>query len=200
MSPTLLNYFSSIATLLASPGLPLPSTSLLCAIVHLLGALFKNMRLEWETQLLTCADEIWLLSTAEKQLLYCKQTQDERIRKKPLGSWSDIMLWQQLSVISAPCYNKQSCRSSLTNFRIHDQHGRTKGPLCSLAQHWHVHVLLYYFLVCCSIQTAIPLPCKLLCLNVLPSTLVNERFFFGEKGSSPVSFPWTGSNSLKSWY
>ena len=126
MSPTLLNHFSSTATLLASPGLPLPSTSLLCAIAHLLGALFKNMRLEWETQLLTCADEIWLLSTAEKRLLYCKQTQDERIRKKPLGSWSDIMLWQQPSVISAPCYNKQSCRSSLTNFRTHDQHERTK--------------------------------------------------------------------------
>lgn len=74
---------------------------------------------------------------------------------------------------------------------------KVEGPLCSLAYHWHAHVLLYYSPVCCSIQTAIQLRCKLLRLNVLPSTLVNERFFFfGEKGSSPVCFPWTGSNSL----
>ena len=52
------------------------------------------------------------------------------------------------------------------------------GLLCSLAHHWDLPVLLYYSLVCCSTQTAIQLPCKLLWLNVLPSTLVSERFFF----------------------
>ena len=73
---------------------------------------------------------------------------------------------------------------------------KAEGLLCSLAHHWHVPVLLYYSLVCCSTQTAIQLPCKLLWLNVLPSTLVNEIFFWW-KGQPSCVFFWTGLSQFK---
>lgn len=66
----------------------------------------------------------------------------------------------------------------LDQLRTNDQQGKAKGLLCSLGHHWHVPVLLYFSLVSCSTQTAIQLSCRLLWLNVLPSTSVNERFFF----------------------
>lgn len=105
------------------------------------------------------------------------QIPDERTQMTPPDNWSDRTPGH-LSVISAPNYNEQSCCLILTNFRTNDQQGKAKGPLCFLGHHWHVHVLLYYSLVSCSTQTAIQLPCRLLWLNVLPSTSVNERFFW----------------------
>lgn len=126
--------------------------------------------------LLTCADEIWLLGITDKWLFYHKQTKDERTQVRSLDSWHYITLWH-LHVMSAPGYNEQTCCMFFPALEQTISMEKSEGLLWSLAHHWHVHVLLYYSLVCSSIQTAIQLPCKLLWLNVLPSTLVNERFF-----------------------
>lgn len=100
-----------------------------------------------------------------------------------------------------PSSNEQTCCLFFPALEQMISMEKAEGLLCSLAHHWHVPVLLYYSLVCCSTQTAIQLPCKLLWLNVLPSTLVSERFFFffffGKKGSHLVYFFWTRLSQFK---
>lgn len=91
-----------------------------------------------------------------------------------------LMLHNSVTIDCAvtPGSNEQTCRLFFLALEQRISMEKAEGLLCSLAHHWHVSVLLYYSLVCCSTQTAIQLPCKLLWLNVLPSTLVNERCFF----------------------